>query len=484
MQAEGIAAGATEDLYRDLVESSRDLICTHDLEGKLLTVNEAAARLLGYAPEELVNYNLRELLLALKPEDFDTYLENIKEHKVATGIIELRARSGEHLIWEYASTLRTDGVAVPFVRGMAHDVTRMMNSQKALRDSEQRLRIAAEVGRMYAWEWNPGTGEVLRSAECEKVLGTSGPAGESVVEDYFAQIHPEDRENLWKLATSLTPESPSYRTEYRRFRAEGDIVWLGESGYATFDGSGNMVRLVGMTADITERKNAEEQLAKFAGRLIHAQEEERSNVAWELHEDVCQRLSVCGMELAKLDAAPLKSRAEIRSHTVKLRTHLVSILEDLRMLSDQLHPRTLDLLPVGVVLRGLCREMGERHNVHIEFEEKGAPSTLPKGIAICLYRVTQEALRNGIKHSEVGHFRVQLRGTAGAVQLSVSDAGVGFDPSEAKSSAGLGLASMQERVALVKGTIQIDSKPQGGTEIVCSVPVTGAGDEAESAAGK
>jgi PAS domain S-box-containing protein len=250
----------SEQLYRDLVEHSHDLICTHDLEGVLLTVNLAAARTLGYEPNELVNRNLRELLDPKVHGDLDIYLASMREKKTASGLIELWTKKAEIRVWEYNSTLRTEGVQTPFVRAMAHDVTSILNSQQALRESEQRLRLAAEVGRMYAWEWDPATDSVLRSAEYADILGVDDSQGAAVAKDYFDFVHPDDREGLWKLAKDLTPQNPSYRTEYRRFRPDGLLLWLGESAHATFDDTGKMIRLVGMTADITERKGAEEQL--------------------------------------------------------------------------------------------------------------------------------------------------------------------------------------------------------------------------------
>src|SRR5208283_2777463 len=249
-----------EDYYRDLVENSRDLICTHDLNGVLLTVNLAAARALGYEPEELINRSLRELLSPRIHKALDQYLDSLSEKKKATGLIELWAKSGEIQTWEYTSTLRTEGVEVPFVRAMAHDVTSILNSQKALRESEERLRIAAEVGRMYAWEWDPATDLVRRSAECVAILGEA--AGQGVAKDYFSFIHPDDRSGLQAVVVSLTSENPVYRTQYRKFRPDGALLWLEENGCATFDGDGKMVRLVGMTADITERKQAEESRKK------------------------------------------------------------------------------------------------------------------------------------------------------------------------------------------------------------------------------
>jgi PAS domain S-box-containing protein len=117
---------------------------------------------------------------------------------------------------------------------------------------------------MYAWELDPATDSVLRSAQCAGVLGLDGATRNGVAKDYFSLVHPDDRARLWSLATSLTPKNPEYRTEYRRFRPDGTLLWLQESGHATFDKAGTMARLVGMTANITERKLAEEAQLKLA----------------------------------------------------------------------------------------------------------------------------------------------------------------------------------------------------------------------------
>jgi PAS domain S-box-containing protein len=589
-----------EDHYRDLVENSHDLICTHDLNGVLLTVNLAAARTLGYEPEELANRNLRELLSPNLHKELDKYLAAVRENGAASGFMRLRTKSGETRIWRYTNTLRTEGVQVPFVRGMAHDFTDILQAQKALRESEERLRVAAEVGRMYAWEWDPATDSVRRSAECASILGLDDAAQQGVAKDYFTLVHPDDRAGLWSLANSLTPKDPAYRTQYRRFRSDGKLLWLEESGRATFDEGGRIVRLVGMTADITEskqaeenlraseersrqivqrspvamlvthgweqknelfndkftalfgysieevpsvaqwwslaypddryretvraewqmrvreaikkgseiepmeatvrckdgsyrhvefhfaslgetnlvsfvdltdRKNAAEALAKVGGRLIEAQEEERTRIARDLHDDIGQQLTLLAIELEKLGEMPLKSRTGVRKHISKLQKRVSEICKDIEAISHELHSSKLELLGLKAAVRSLCKEFGDYHNVKIDFDEKDVPDLLPKDISICLFRVTQEALRNGVKHSHAGRFQVQLSGTPGAVHLSVRDAGVGFDPETAMNRRGLGLISMRERINLVKGTIAIRSKPEGGTEIHCSVPL-------------
>jgi PAS domain S-box-containing protein len=132
----------SEDRYRDLVENSEDLICTHNLEGKLLSVNELPVKLLGYSPEELLNKPMRDFLLPEARAQFDEYLLNIKRDGVVKGLLVVLTKTGERRIWEYHNTLRTDGVTAPIIRGIAHDVTDQRRVQKALRLSEEKFSKA------------------------------------------------------------------------------------------------------------------------------------------------------------------------------------------------------------------------------------------------------------------------------------------------------------------------------------------------------
>jgi PAS domain S-box-containing protein len=112
-----------EDWYQDLVEHSHDLLCVHDLAGRLLSVNPAPARLLGYSVEEILQIPMRELIAPEFRDQFDAYLEQIEREGESRGLLAVMARSGERRIWEYHNTLRREGVPEPIVRGTAHDVT-------------------------------------------------------------------------------------------------------------------------------------------------------------------------------------------------------------------------------------------------------------------------------------------------------------------------------------------------------------------------
>jgi two-component system cell cycle sensor histidine kinase/response regulator CckA len=136
------ALRASEDRYRDLVEHSQDLICTHDLEGNMLSVNEPPARILGFSPAELAGQPMQEFLAPEVRAGFEQYLETIRKDGVAHGLMVVLTRKGERRIWEYHNTLRTEGVPLPVVRGIAHDVTERKRAEKALRLSEEKFSKA------------------------------------------------------------------------------------------------------------------------------------------------------------------------------------------------------------------------------------------------------------------------------------------------------------------------------------------------------
>src|ERR1700683_4340211 len=128
-----------EDWYRDLMEHSQDLLCVHDLEGRLLSVNPVPARLLGYTVEELLRTPMRDFVDPASRGQFDAYLREIARTGESRGLMAVVTRSGERRIWEYHNTLRTEGLAAPVVRGIAHDVTERTLAAKALRDSNEQL---------------------------------------------------------------------------------------------------------------------------------------------------------------------------------------------------------------------------------------------------------------------------------------------------------------------------------------------------------
>lgn len=144
---------------------------------------------------------------------------------------------------------------------------------------------------------------------------------------------------------------------------------------------------------------------------------------------------------------------------------------DVQALSHRLHSSKLEYLGLVAACEGFCRQFSGQQNVEIDFHSQDIPKELPQEIALCLFRVLQEALQNAVKHSGARQFEVLLKAASNEIQLSVHDAGVGFDLRKAMSGHGLGFTSMKERMKLVGGTVSIDSKLQSGTIIRARVPL-------------
>ncbi len=165
---------AVESVYRDLVEHSQDLICTHDLDGRLLSVNPLPARLLGYSVEELLRTPMKMLLAPEVRDQFDAYLERIRSNGTDSGLLLLMTRTGERRIWEYHNTLRTEGLAIPLVRGMAHDITERYRAEVELRKSAaEREKLIAQLQAALD-KVKQLSGLLNTCAYCKKIRGADG----------------------------------------------------------------------------------------------------------------------------------------------------------------------------------------------------------------------------------------------------------------------------------------------------------------------
>jgi PAS domain S-box-containing protein len=227
---------------------------------------------------------------------------------------------------------------------------------------------------------------------------------------------------------------------------------------------------VAVVRDITERRNTEGNLSSLSPRLIEAQETERSDVAGELRDDLNQRMALLQIGLAQLgrDAPGLSPQARTQLHGLtEVATEIASSIHNL---SHRLRPSLLDLLGPVASIERLCRELSDRHNLQLKFVHHGIPEQIPKDVTLCLYRITQEALRNVVKHSGAAQAEVELMGHDDRIELCISDSGVGFSPESAKRTPGLGLISMQERLRLVRGQLSVQSEPSHGTRIRVRIP--------------
>jgi signal transduction histidine kinase len=226
------------------------------------------------------------------------------------------------------------------------------------------------------------------------------------------------------------------------------------------------VPLLFLSAYMTEARCAQESLRHMAANLIAGQEQERTRIARELHDDVNQRLAMLAVGIGQLQDNP----AELESRVQELQRQTIELSNDVQALSHDLHSAKFEYLGFVAGISSWCREITERREIEVDFQSR-VSSVLPWEVGICLFRVLQEAIHNAIKHSGVKRVEVQLWEAGRDVHLSVSDLGRGFEVEDGLQGKGLGLTSMRERVRLVKGTFSIHSQPTRGTTVHVRIPL-------------
>ncbi|HZS50173.1 MAG TPA: response regulator [Bryobacterales bacterium] len=245
--------------------------------------------------------------------------------------------------------------------------------------------------------------------------------------------------------------------------------WFRASAHPIAGGNG-ITGAVWILCDITDLRHAEElrhrdeRLGALTAALITAQEEERRRLSRELHDSLNQKLCMLAVGVEQLEQELPDSAAAIRKELQSLRRRAEEISDDVRRTAYQLHPSILEHLGLGVALRSYCEEVQKRTGIKIRFRQRGLPDSIPQDVALCFYRVAQEAIQNAAKHSGAQMIVISLRSAGGSLRLTVADSGKGFDPGD-KSRQGLGLISMAERVRLVNGALVVKTGPGEGARI-------------------
>lgn len=270
----------SEERYRDLVENSRALICTHDLSGRLLSVNELPARMLGYRPEDLVGRCIPDMVEKETRDRWPDYIREIQECGYSKGYMVVKTRSGERLVWRFHNTLRTDGISTPTVRGMAHDITEAYETENKLRKSEALLAQAEQLANIGSWELNLEKQTLEWSQQCYRMLGLEPQSGPLPRGTGIRMIHPDDREKAIRAIENLREEGHEFDDELRFVTANGTVRLFHSRAAAVADESERVVRIRGMFQDVTDRKMKEEQLRRSEALLSQA--EQLANVgSWE-----------------------------------------------------------------------------------------------------------------------------------------------------------------------------------------------------------
>jgi PAS domain S-box-containing protein len=342
------------------------------------------------------------------------------------------------------------------------------SASEFVRKKEQELSEAQRLAQIGSWTWNPRSCIVNWSAELYRIAGHDFNKPTPLPKDHRQFFTPDSWVRLTGCVNTARRKAGKYELDLVGISSNGTRLQLIVRVETMADANG-LLLVRGTAQDVTSRKLTEEALLSATGRLITAQEKERSRVARELHDDLGQRMALLqiGLEEVRASISQLSVPSEQLGRMMEIATEISS---DIRDISHQLHPSRIDLLGLSGSLQGLCREFSTQHKLSVRFLHDGTSEWCPKDVTSCLYRITQEALRNIAKHSGSLEAEVNLSSDADEICLSISDSGCGFDPDSAIGAPGLGLVSMRERLRLLGGQLSIQSTPSRGTRIRARIP--------------
>jgi PAS domain S-box-containing protein len=454
-----------EALNRELIESIRAVVRRAEPSTLRTTfVNKHVEEILGYPVKGWLN-NPSFWVEHLHPEDrertvafTEKAIQEQRNHELEYRIIAADGR----IVWlhEIVNVIVENGVTIELV-GVSGDIT----ARKRTEESMALFRKLIDGSNDAIEVVDPVTLHFLDINE--KACLDLGYHREEMLSMTVFDIDPLLDPSLRIRMSQKLRESGFVIMESQRRRKNGSIFPVEINiKYIQLDRD----YAVAVVRDITERRVAEGTLSNLSPRLIEAQETERSHVAGELRDDLNQRMALLQIGLGQFerDVPGLSSQARTQLHGLtEVATEIASSIHNL---SHRLRPSLLDLLGAVASIERLCRELSDRHNVQIKFVHHNIPERMPEDVTLCLYRITQEALRNVVKHSGAAEAEVELLGHDDRIELCIADSGVGFSPESAQGTSGLGLISMQERLRLVGGQLSVQSEASHGTRIRVRIP--------------
>jgi two-component system CheB/CheR fusion protein len=525
-------AEQSESTVRALLESAAQAILAIDKDGRIKLANSTAGSMFGYSPDALLGQSVESLI----PERFRTrhvqhrasWFADPRNRPMGIGLdlAGLRKDSSEFPVEVSLSSI--DATEGPLGVAFVSDITERKKNEDAL--SESRNQLTNEVAALD--QLRKTTERLWRLHDLRMGLEEMLDAGVALLGADFGNIQLLNPEKQVLEIVAQRGFGPDFLEHFREVSAAHDSACgrslrngertiiedvTTDSGYwpyraiaaaagyravqstPLFASDGKPIGMFSthfrephrpseqelsrfdlyayQSASFIERLKVEGQLQRLTGALLSTQEQRNREIARELHDVFSQELVGVGMEIALFKEA-IKSDVDLTGRLSEIEGKIANLREGLHRTSRTLHPAILEDLGLAAALLQECDLFQKACGIQTEFTAKQVPAEIPQDVALCLYRVIQECLRNIGKHApDTDRVRASLTGGPEGITVIVEDNGDGFELNEALRKGGLGLISMEERIRLVKGKLTIQSQIGKGTTVTAFIPLSGRGGE-------
>ncbi len=340
-------------------------------------------------------------------------------------------------------------------------VERVQTEEQLLKTVQQLRQLAENLTDVF-WLRDAGATRIgYVNPAFEKIWGRSTRDLYERPQVWWEAVHPDDRERVNPFVQN--PEvRVGYDQEYRVVRPDGSVRWVRERTFPVRDGAGQVVRIVGIAEDNTERRRLEREILEVSDR-------EHARIGQDLHDSLCQKLVALAFDLGSLEQRLTERAAPEAASIARSAGLLDDLITEARATARGLFPVQLETDGLGAALQQLAAGVNSRGGVECRVQCEESVFVRENAMAIHLYRIAQEAVNNAVKHSKGRLIQVRLSTTQDRVELRVTDDGVGVAlPWMPKG--GMGLHIMEYRARMIGGTLSITRVNTGGTVVTCSAP--------------
>jgi two-component system sensor histidine kinase UhpB len=477
----------SEEKFAKAFQASPIIMVISQLSNRrFIEVNETFEKVTGYTREEAIASTTIDQDIWVNPAERERLLPIfLANGRVRNEEQQFRTKSGEVLTCLFSAELiEVDGEK--YGLSVVQNVTEQRQAERALRDSEDRLRLAVAGGGVGLWEWQIATDQLTWNDQLKAIFGLQPEVTGLTLDKFLAAIHPEDMAETERSFRGALENHRGFNREYRIIRPDGTVRWIVAIGHGTYDAASQPVRMVGAALDITERKLSEniirashDRLAILSRQLLRVQESERQHLARELHDQIGQTLTavhLCVQQVRNVCGEAARPRLDECARIVD------EAIRRTREVSLNLRPAILDDFGLVPALQWYVDQVRRQTDVEFILDMNLSDCTLPPELSNACFRVVQEAITNVLRHAQARHVWIELRRNDDDIHLSVRDDGVGcnsetVEPAR-RAGRSIGLVGMQERVELLGGKFDFRSEPGRGTEIRASIPIA-SGEENE-----